>query len=839
MKKLLKIVGIVLVIIIGLMISIPFLFKDRIKKEVIEIVERNVDAKIYTSDVSLSLFRSFPHLNVSIEDFKIVNNDKTFTQPVVALKSLELDVNVSSLWKEKSIEILTFRLIEPSISLEVTKHGKANWDIVKASTEDETPAAETKQEGSTSDFGIDLEEVIIEQATISYIDKSAAITFLMNNFNLSLNGKMSGTNTTLNLETTSNVSCTYEDVAYLSHVPVELTTSLKADFDKMLFEIIESEMKIQSFPLVAQGTFQMDGDNYLPNIKIRCPHSSFAEVLGLVPDAYKSYLEGLDMTGKLTLNSTIEGIYNESTYPKFALNMEVKDGRMKYADLPQSVENIQLRAHITKAQGGLDLTKVNIPIIQMSIGQQPLKGAFSVSRPMSNPHFVTSFTGNIDLETLKQSLPVKMETLTGRIIANMKLQGNMAMIEKEEYDKLYMSGAVRVSGIKYKDKTLKYPIEIPKAGLDLTAQKITLNETQLKVKSDIISFTGYLQNYFPYIFKSKELKGNLAIRSRHIDTATWMNLMVDDSTENKSAVLDDKTKLTSSDTVVVATQIPKGLNIEGFLNIDEVKYDGILISDIIGKAKIKDQKAILSNLSMNLWDGSMVSNGVFNTQDANSPKFDFAFKANKIQITEAYRSSKTVQKYAPIAKESTGDISGNISLRGALDKTMSPIFKTFNGNGVISSSEIILKGTSTTKEIAKLFKNSSDQLKVSKFSANFDLVDGNLNLHPFNTKIAGQKLTFYGKQNLEGNMNYQCDFLIERDKLSNDIIKVVDVIPGASTIKEYNIGMKIVGTTSDPKVKLDLSKAKKQIQKELEKKAGKKVKQGLEDLGKSLKGLFK
>lgn len=51
--------------------------------------------------------------------------------------------------------------------------------------------------------------------------------------------------------------------------------------------------------------------------------------------------------------------------------------------------------------------------------------------------------------------------------------------------------------------------------------------------------------------------------------------------------------------------------------------------------------------------------------------------------------------------------------------------------------------------------------------------------------------------------------------------------------------MKIVGTTSDPKVKLDLSKAKKQIQKELEKKAGKKVKQGLEDLGKSLKGLFK
>ncbi|QZT37723.1 hypothetical protein K5X82_02225 [Halosquirtibacter xylanolyticus] len=836
MKKALKVGGIILISIISLMIILPFFFKDRIKEEVITLVENNVDAKLYTEDFSLSLFKSFPHLNVSIDDFKLVhNNTESFKQPIVSLKRLELDVNVSSLWKAKSFDILKFELVEPNVALEVTKDGKANWDIVKSSSEKEEATTETTS--STSSFGVNMEEVILDQATLSYVDHSGDIQFVMNNFNLKLKGKMTGVDTKLSLESNSNVTCQYENVAYLSHVPVSLSTTVKANFEKMLFEIVESDMKIQSFPLVAQGTFQMDGDNYVPNIKVRCPHSSFGELLGLVPDAYKSYLEGLDMTGKLAFSSSVEGVYNASTFPKFGVNLEVKDGRIKYKDLPESVENIEVRLHIDKPQGGLDLTKVDVPSVAMVIGKQPIKASFSVTQPMSNPNFVASLVGDINLTTLKKSIPVKIEVLEGKISANMKLQGTMDLIEKEAYDQLYMAGSLRVNGLKYKDASLRYPVEIPKAGMDMTAKKITLQETKLKVQKDVITFTGNIQNYFPYLFKNKTLKGNLSVNSRQIDAKTWMNIMVSNEnseTENKEVVKE----VAQKDTVVVeAVQIPKGLHFDGFLNIAALKYDDILVSNIVGKATIVDQKAILSNLTMKLWNGSMVSSGTFNTQIAEKPTFDFSFKADKIQITEAYRASQTVQKYAPIAKESSGDISANMKISGALGKDFSPKFKTFNGKGVISSSEITLKADKTTKEIAKLIQGegSSDHLTVSKFSANFDLVNGNLKLHPFNTKVAGQKVTFYGTQNLEGEMDYQCDFLIERDKLSGDVKSVVDIIPGASSIKEYNIGVKITGTTNDPKVKVDLSKAKKQIQKELEKKAGNKVKN---EIGNLLKGLF-
>ncbi|QZE15629.1 AsmA family protein [Halosquirtibacter laminarini] len=841
MNRLLKIVGIIIGTILLLMILVPFFFKDRITQEVVTVIEKNVDAKIYMESASLSLFKSFPNLNVSIDDFKVVNNNKKFTKPIMALKRLELDVNVSSLWKEKSLDILKFELVEPYVSLEITKEGKPNWDIVKSSEETAAPEdSATENSSSGSSFGINLNEVILDQATFAYVDHASNISFEMNNFNLKLQGMMKGVDTNLSMETNANISCSYEGVSYLTHIPVSLTTDVQANFEKMLFTIVKSDMKIESFPLVAQGSFQMDGDNYVPNIKIRCPHSSFKEVLGLVPDAYKSYLDGLDMTGKLTFSSSIEGVYNDQTYPKFNLHFEVKDGHMKYADLPESVENIQVRAIISKAQGDLDLTKVDVPVVEMKIGGQPVKASFGVTQPMSNPNFVAAFHGDMNLETLKKSIPVKMETLTGRIAGDMKLQGTMDLIEKEAYDKLYMSGTLRASGIKYKDASLKYPIEVPTAGMDLSAKKITLKETKLRVNGDEITFTGYLQNYFPYLFKDGAIQGNMSIQSKRIDTKTWMSLMVEEKKETTAVSKEKQDKVENDTNSVSVVQIPKNIFIDGFLNIDKVVYDDIEITDILGKAKVENQKAVLNNLSMKLWDGSMVSNGFFNTQNAEKPDFNFSFKANGIQIAKAYSASKTVQKYAPIANDSSGEIAANMNIRGALDSKLAPLFNTFNGGGVFSSSEILLKATGTTKEIANLVngENSSDHLRVGKFSANFDLVNGDLTLHPVKTTVAGQKLTFYGNQNLAGQMSYQCDFLIPRNKLSGDVKQVVDIIPGASGIKEYNIGMSITGDISNPKVKLDLSKTKKQIQKELENSAGDKLKDEIKNIGNALKGLF-
>lgn len=71
MKKVLTIIGIVLVVIIIAMISIPLLFKDKIKTAVLNVANEQLNAKVDIKDFGLNLFSNFPNATLSLEDASI------------------------------------------------------------------------------------------------------------------------------------------------------------------------------------------------------------------------------------------------------------------------------------------------------------------------------------------------------------------------------------------------------------------------------------------------------------------------------------------------------------------------------------------------------------------------------------------------------------------------------------------------------------------------------------------------------------------------------------------------------------------------------------------------
>ncbi len=72
LKKILKGTGIFLLVAIIALAAAPFLFKDKIKELVAKTLNENVNATIAFKDVDLSLFKSFPQANVSIQNLSIV-----------------------------------------------------------------------------------------------------------------------------------------------------------------------------------------------------------------------------------------------------------------------------------------------------------------------------------------------------------------------------------------------------------------------------------------------------------------------------------------------------------------------------------------------------------------------------------------------------------------------------------------------------------------------------------------------------------------------------------------------------------------------------------------------
>ncbi|HET8963662.1 MAG TPA: AsmA family protein, partial [Chitinophagales bacterium] len=146
LSRILKWFGIILLILLILIISAPFLFKKQIVQFVKDTANKELNAKVNFGDFDLSLFRSFPDFSLSVDDVSIANTGVFEGDTLLSAKNLSVGLNLMSVIKGDKYEINEISIKQPRIQAIVLKDGKANWDITKpsADTTHKTPDADSK-----------------------------------------------------------------------------------------------------------------------------------------------------------------------------------------------------------------------------------------------------------------------------------------------------------------------------------------------------------------------------------------------------------------------------------------------------------------------------------------------------------------------------------------------------------------------------------------------------------------------------------------------------------------------------------------------------------------------
>ena len=130
-NRILKIVGIILLLLIISAFVIPYFFKDQIKAKIENAINESVDAKVTFKDVDLSLFSSFPKASVSVEKLSIINNAPFKGVTLVAVEELNLKMSILELFKGnyEPINIEGFSAKNGLINIVFNKEGIGNFDI--------------------------------------------------------------------------------------------------------------------------------------------------------------------------------------------------------------------------------------------------------------------------------------------------------------------------------------------------------------------------------------------------------------------------------------------------------------------------------------------------------------------------------------------------------------------------------------------------------------------------------------------------------------------------------------------------------------------------------------
>jgi uncharacterized protein involved in outer membrane biogenesis len=816
MKKGLIIAGIVFGLLIITMIAIPFVFKGKIIQKVKLAANESVNAKVDFSDVQLSLFRSFPQLNVALKNLSVTGINEFSNVRLLNVESLSTAVNISSLWKSEGLSITSLQLNSPSINLVVNKEGKSNWDIAKKPAVQEV-AAEKKP------TQIDLEKIEIRNASFSFANDSTPMLFTLRNGSFDISGALKGSNSQLDIKgKADSINFTYNGSHYASNFKAELKGGVQADFDKMSFTFLKNELFVNKLPIEAQGTFILGAKDYNFDITFKSPASSFGDLLGFIPDQYQKNLKGVETKGELAFSGFVKGVYSTTTYPGFGVDLKIAGGRLKYPKMPKEIEKVEVTASIAKPQGDLDLTKIDIEKFEAAVAGNPMTATLHVATPVSDPLLKGNLKGHIDFASLKQAIPMDSIDLKGIIDAAIDFGGQYSSIEKEQYENFRTDGTVSLKDFMFASKALPQKVEIKSADIRLNPKLITLNNlTGNMGESDFVA-NGTISNYWAYILKKGILNGNLSLNSRYLN----INQLMPAST--------------AKDTVATGKpfDVPENINFTIQASVSKALYDKMNITGITGKAIIKDRKVNLDGLSMNMLSGKVVVSGAYATLKGEKPNFDFKMDIKDFDLPTAYQSLSTIRHFLPIASESTGAFNTGISLNGKLGDDYSPIFSTLNGGGLLSTKNIQLIGAALFNEIGKYFKKDLfKQVKVNDFATNFKVVNGGLEISPFNTKIAGQDVTMSGKQSVSKNLDYRIDFKVNKEDVSDEVTKYIGFVPGAENISKYPIGVNIGGTFDKPEVKVDLTEAKKLVETEFKKKAGSTILDAVKKFG--LDKLFK
>jgi hypothetical protein len=790
-KKILKITGIAILLIVTALFAIPYFFKDQINAKILESINENVDAKVDFATADLSLFKSFPQANVTIEKLSIINKAPFEGDTLVYLGELNLKMSIKELFKGKkeamNIEAITSK--NGLINIVFNKDGIGNFDIA-LKNKDEKDASKSKP------LSLKIKEYSIDNYTFSYFDESSKIKMRLDSLNHSGMGDFASSKLDLVTQSSAKVSLDMDKINYMKKVPLTLDAVLGIDLDKSKYTFKENKAQINKLPLEFDGFIQLveAGQNY--DLKFKTPTSSFENFLGLIPSAYSGSVKDVKTTGEFSVIGFAKGLYSETTVPKFNIEIASNNASFQYPNLTKSVTNIVIDTKIINETGILNDTYVNLDKLSFKIDQDVFDAKANIRNITKNPLVDAALKGTINLSNLSKAYPIKLaKPLSGILKADVNTKFDMESVTKSEYQNIANSGTMSLSGFKYTDDKGK-KLAISQATVQFNPSRINLQEFKATTGKSDLNVTGVLDNFYGFLFKKQELKGNFNLVSNQLAVSDFMSA----EATPKEAVSKE------------AMKIPAFLNCTLNAKANTVLYDNLVLKAVSGKLIIKDQKATLENMKTSIFGGTIGMNGSVSTKEK-IPNFKMDLGLNQVDIQQTFTQLEMMKKIAPIAGVINGKLNSTIQLSGNLDAgKMTPDLKTISGDlaGQLLSTTInpsnaeILTALSANLKFIDLKK-----LNLNDVKAKLSFKDGKVNVNPFDIKYQDIKVTASGTHGFDQTMNYNLKLDVPAKYLGAEANKLIAKLSPSDANKLENIPVNAVltGTFKSPKVTTDMKSA--------------------------------
>ncbi|WP_016990647.1 AsmA-like C-terminal region-containing protein [Flavobacterium sp. ACAM 123] len=788
LSKILKIIGSILVLLAVTLFAVPYFFKDQIKAKITAAINKKVDAKVSFEDADLSLFKNFPNANVTLYQLHIINKAPFEGDTLASIEEIDLKMSIKELFKgkEEALDIQGITSKNGMINILFNKDGIGNYDI----------AIKNKKASTSNPLKLNIQKYEISNFKFKYYDESSKIKMVIDSINHQGTGDFAVSKLDLVTKSTAKVTLDMDKVNYMQNVPITLDAVLGIDLEQSKYTFKENKALINQLPLEFDGFIQLVEAGQEYDLKFKTPTSSFKNFLGIIPAVYAANLDNVKTTGDFTVSGFAKGLYSDTTVPKFNIDIASNNASVQYPNLPKSVQNITIDSKIINETGILNDTYINLDKLSFKIDQDVFNAQANIRNITENAVVDAALKGTINLANVSKAYPIKLKKpLTGILKADVTTKFDMLSVEKSQYENIRNAGTMNLSGFQYADENGK-TMNISNALIQFNPSQVNLKQFDATTGKSDLSITGVLENFYGFIFKNQELKGNFNLNSNQLAVSDFVST----------------TEIGKTDTTTEAMKIPAFLNVSLTAKANTVLYDNLTLKDVSGKLIVKDEKLTMENIKTSIFDGNIGLNGAVSTK-GKVPTFNMDLSLKQVDIAQSFTQLDFLKKLAPIAGVINGKLNSTIKLNGNLDATaMRPDLKTLTGDLLGQLLSTTLNSTNSTL-LTALGSNlkfiDASKINLNNLKAAITFKDGMVSVKPFDINYKDIKATIGGTHGFDQSMNYNIKFDVPAKYLGTEATALIARLTPAEAVKLESIPVNasVTGNFTNPKISTDIKTA--------------------------------
>ena len=533
MKKALKITGITLAALVGLVLIVVGIAAALITssgwltKQVKKYAPEFITCQTELGKADLTVFKTFPDVGIDIENVALINPMAGSPSDTLAnIDDLTVVLDLKKLLKEKEIVIRKCILEDAFVNLYIDTLGNNNFNVFKTKEDSDTT--------SSFDYLVDIEEVKLKNNTLLYTDDRNQMTAQAQGLNLDLKGKMQNkdidADLTLNSDALSlktkavqlamktldldfdgevaqydqikgTLQLATPDISlnlnepYLENDTLNLNLPLQFSLKDMKGHFEKAQIGLNRYLIDVDGDVAIAENNDV-NLDLALNTNTLVveDVLTYLPEKVQKRLSRIAYTGKATLSDIeVKGTFNDSLMPLIKAKVLTDNVTVSMKELPYPITEVNLDGDLD-----LDLNSDANSFTVNSVSAKFNRSSFTadgvVDDLLGDIGLKLKVKGDVPLTDIKSFLPKNVK-LNGRtsldLTTNFTYENLMKSLDDYNLNRLSARANLRVNSFAFDMDTIHASAPSLNVGVTLPAsakqkgQKgayITLTTSQLDAK---------------------------------------------------------------------------------------------------------------------------------------------------------------------------------------------------------------------------------------------------------------------------------------------------------------------------------------------------------------------